>query len=281
MIKQFETISSLQKHLDANREQGKTIGFVPTMGALHDGHLQLIRKAKKENDIVICSIFVNPAQFNNAADLEKYPRSLSTDMALLDKESCDCVFTPSVIEMYPNGNKLLSFDLKGLDTVMEGVFRPGHFAGMITVVHHLFEIVNPHRAYFGEKDFQQLAIVKYMVKQLDKSVEVIGCPTVRELDGLAMSSRNIHLTPIEREHASLIYKTLIACADKKSTHTPEALYQWVKSEIEQTGIFKLEYVAFVNADTLQDLNNWNDANLQRACIAVITSKTRLIDNVEL
>lgn len=279
-MKTFDTIISLQNWL---KEAGlnKTVGFVPTMGALHMGHMQLISKAREENDIVICSVFVNPTQFNNANDLALYPRTISNDISLLQQAGCDALFTPEVSQMYPEGNQLLNIDLGGLDEVMEGVYRPGHFAGMITIVHKLFSVVNPANAYFGNKDFQQLAIVKYMVKQLQLNVNVIGCPTVRETDGLAMSSRNVHLTAEEREKAPVIYQTLKACAEKSKSMNPEQLRQWAKNEIEKTGLFKVEYISFVNAINLKELTQWSSEFPKRACIAVLTSKTRLIDNVAL
>ena len=191
------------------------------------------------------------------------------------------LFAPDVKEMYPEGNKLLDLNLDGFDKVMEGVFRPGHFQGMVTVVHNLLKIVTPDNAYFGEKDFQQLAIVKFMVNQLQLPVAIIGCPTIRETDGLAMSSRNIHLTKAERQQAPLIYETLKKCSSLKSKYTPQELSFHVQQLIEKSGVLKLEYVAFVNATTLHELTQWTTNDSLRVCIAVITSKTRLIDNVEL
>ncbi|MEO8148581.1 MAG: pantoate--beta-alanine ligase [Bacteroidia bacterium] len=280
-IKRFETIESLQSYLDSVRGSNKSIGFIPTMGALHKGHIELINKARNENDIVVSSVFVNPTQFNNQNDLALYPRPVEKDIAMLEKANCDAVFTPPVEAMYPDGNNLLNLDLAGLDKVMEGVFRPGHFAGMITIVHKLFNVVTPRNAYFGEKDFQQLAIIKYMVKQLNMPVSIIGCATVRETDGLAMSSRNIHLTPEEKKQAPVIYNTLNACIDLKNKMNPDQLQHFVKTEIEKSGLFKVEYISFVDAINLSELKDWNSSESQRACIAVTTSKTRLIDNIAL
>lgn len=280
MLLKIETVAELKSYVEAKKASGKTIGFVPTMGALHNGHISLIHQAGV-NDIVICSIFVNPTQFNNVNDLAKYPRTIDSDILLLEDTNCDVLFAPDVKEMYPIGRELIDLDLQGLDRVMEGVFRPGHFQGMITVVYNLFKMVNPDSAYFGEKDFQQLAIVKFMVNKLKLPVKVIGCATVRESDGLAMSSRNIHLTDEERKQATVIYNTIKQCEALKTTTSPHDLHYWVKQQIEQTGVFKLEYVAFVNANTLQELSTWQTNQLMRVCIAVITSKTRLIDNVEL
>jgi len=280
MLLKFETVSELKSFIKSKKDSGKTIGFVPTMGALHQGHISLIEQART-NDIVICSIFVNPTQFNNANDLDKYPRTLDADIQLLEHQHCDVLFAPDVNEMYPEGSKLLDLDLEGFDNVMEGIFRPGHFQGMITVVHNLLTIVTPDKAYFGEKDFQQLAIVKFMVKKLQLPVTIIGCPTVREADGLAMSSRNIHLTIAERQQAPIIYETIKKCASLKGNFTPQQLSNYIKQVIEESGVFKLEYIAFINAATLHELTQWNSEDLLRVCIAVITSKTRLIDNVEL
>lgn len=280
MLLKIETVAELKSFVEAKKASGKTIGFVPTMGALHQGHISLIDQASV-NDIVICSVFVNPTQFNNATDLAKYPRTIDSDILLLEDTNCDVLFAPDVMEMYPNGSELIDLDLQGLDRVMEGVFRPGHFQGMITVVYNLFKMVNPDSAYFGEKDFQQLAIVKFMVNKLKLPVQVIGCATIRESDGLAMSSRNVHLTEEERNQAAIIFTTISKCTVLKDNKTPDELHQWVQQEIEHTGIFKLEYVTFVNALTLQELVNWETNQPLRVCIAVLTSKTRLIDNVEL
>ena len=280
MLLKIETVDELKSYVAAKKALGKTIGFVPTMGALHQGHISLIKQART-NDVVICSVFINPTQFNNESDLAKYPRTLDNDMVLLNGINCDVIFAPDVFEMYPHGNKLLDLNLEGLDLMMEGVFRPGHFQGMITVVYNLFKMVNPDYAYLGEKDFQQLAIVRFMVNQLKLPLQIVGCKTIRESDGLAMSSRNIHLTEQERNEAAIIFNVISKCANLKITCTPNELRQWVQHEIEQSGILKLEYVAFVNASTLQELDNWNAAEPKRVCIAVTTSKTRLIDNVEL
>jgi len=274
------TRQQLLKCIQTARSSSKKIGFVPTMGALHQGHIALIRQAKASCDIVICSIFVNPTQFNNPTDLEKYPRTVAADRALLYEANCDVLFLPEVSELYPDGLQLMPINLNGLDTVMEGVFRPGHFAGMVTVVNHLFYAVMPDVAFFGEKDFQQLAIIKYMVNELNLPISIVACATIRETDGLAMSSRNIHLTTEERKQASVIFKTMEACSKLKSDKTPGQLKQWVKNEIERSGIFGLEYVSFVDAATLQPLQQWQLAP-QRICLAVTTSKTRLIDNMAL
>ena len=275
----FTTVIDLQTALKKDRLDGKKIGFVPTMGALHAGHLSLITRAAAENDIVVCSIFVNPTQFNNATDLEKYPRMPDADIHLLKQAGCDYAFLPSVDEIYPNGKQLLDIHFGPLEKVMEGEFRPGHFKGMATVVNRLFEIVNPHAAYFGKKDFQQLAIVKNMVKQLRLPVNVIGCDTLREEDGLAMSSRNLLLTPPQRKAAPLIFKSMMTAQEFIPFHTVEAVKELVIRYIQQSPLFKVEYFEIVNPDTLQAIHDWNECNQVQACIAVLTEGPRLIDNV--
>ena len=275
----FATVIDLQSTLNADRLEGKKIGFVPTMGALHAGHLSLIAKAAIENDVVVCSIFVNPTQFNNASDLEKYPRMPDEDIHLLKQAGCDYAFLPSVDEIYPNGKHILDIDFGALEKVMEGEFRPGHFKGMATVVNRLFEIVNPHAAYFGKKDFQQLTIVKNMVKQLRLPVNVIGCDTLREEDGLAMSSRNLLLTPPQRKAASLIYNGMMTAQEFIPFHTVEAVKELVIRYIQQSPLLKVEYFEIVNPETLQPIHNWNECNQVQACIAVLTEGPRLIDNV--
>ena len=275
----FATVIDLQAALNKDRIDGKKIGFVPTMGALHAGHLSLIARAAGENDVVVCSIFVNPTQFNNASDLEKYPRMPDADIHLLKQAGCDYAFLPSVDEIYPNGKQLLDIDFGALEKVMEGEFRPGHFKGMATVVNRLFEIVNPEKAYFGKKDFQQLAIVKNMVKQLRLPVNVIGCDTLRQDDGLAMSSRNMLLTPPQRKAAPLIYKGMMTAQEFIPYHTVEAVKELVIRYIQQSPLLKVEYFEIVNPETLQPIQNWSECKEVQACIAVLTEGPRLIDNV--
>lgn len=259
----------------------KIIGFVPTMGALHIGHESLVQQAVQRCHVCVASIFVNPTQFNNAEDLKKYPRTFDSDVAILERNGCHVVFFPSTAEMYPHGLQTEFIDLQGLDLTMEGVHRPGHFAGVVTVVKHLFEIVKPHIAFFGEKDFQQLAIIKYMTHHLQIPVQIVACPTIREQDGLAFSSRNIHLTGEERAAAPLIYDTLMQCHQKKNTMSIEALKSWATARINNSPFLHVEYIEFVNAQTLIPLSEWSTTQPQRVCIAVHTSKTRLIDNAEL
>lgn len=262
-----------------DRLAGYKIGFVPTMGALHAGHLSLIKKAAAENDRVVCSIFVNPTQFNNAADLEKYPRMPDADIHLLKQAGCDYAFLPSEDEIYPNGKQLLDIHFGPLENVMEGEFRPGHFKGMATVVHRLFEIVKPDHAYFGKKDFQQLAIVHNMVKQLGLSVNVIGCDTLREKDGLAMSSRNLLLSPEQRKAAPLIYKALLTAQEFIPHHSVPAVKELVVRYIQQSPLLKVEYFEIVHPETLQSITDWKECPAAQGCIAVLTEGPRLIDNI--
>ena len=269
----------LKVALNSLSSNGSNTGFVPTMGALHKGHLQLINRARKENNVVVCSVFVNPTQFNDKNDLDNYPRTIENDITLLEKAGCDVVFLPQVNDMYPDGVKVLNINLNGLETNMEGAYRPGHFQGMITIVDKLLKTVNARNNYFGEKDFQQLAIIKHYVKQFSLPFNIIGCDTVREEDGLAYSSRNVLLTPEERVAAPVIYKILMQCSDLKKSKNVEALKAWVKEQIDNTMILKVQYISFVDAESLKELNAWTDSENCRACIAVLTSGTRLIDNV--
>ncbi|MEP7169025.1 MAG: pantoate--beta-alanine ligase [Bacteroidota bacterium] len=278
-MKIFKTIEEIQNELRKVRNEKSAIGFVPTMGALHEGHLQLIRQSVNENAITVCSIFVNPTQFNNPDDLEKYPRTVETDVKMLEANKCDIVFIPSVDEMYPDKN-LLDINFGSMETIMEGAFRPGHFKGVATVVKKLFDIVQPDVAYFGEKDFQQLAIIRSLVKKLKMAAKIIGCKTVREKDGLAMSSRNIHLTKVEREKASIIYKSLLTAKDSyQQNFSLDEIKKNVKGEIEKINLFKVQYFEIVNAETLEPISEIKNMFSVQACIAVLTSKTRLIDNI--
>jgi pantoate--beta-alanine ligase len=274
------TIPELHAALGKVREERLSLGFVPTMGALHQGHVSLVRKAVRENDRVIASIFVNPAQFNDPGDLENYPRTPEADAALLEDAGCHYAFFPVVDEMIPD--PLYATDDFGvLEKVMEGAHRPGHFKGMAMIVSKFFELIGPDRAYFGEKDFQQLAIVKEMTRRKGFAVEVIGCQTVREPDGLAMSSRNIHLTHDERKQAPIIYESLAAAAQMIRESTPRETAQMVRDAVEKSGLFKVQYIEFVDSISLLPIESWDPYHEQRACIAVTTSATRLIDNIAL
>lgn len=280
MIKLIHTISETRSAIQKQISEGKTIGFVPTMGALHEGHLVLVRKAAQENDFVVVSIFVNPIQFNNPDDLEKYPRTLEEDIQNLEGTGCCLVFAPSVSEMYPEPD-LTEFDFGELDKVMEGKFRPGHFRGVAIVVKKLLEIVTPHKAYFGEKDFQQLAIIKKMVGLLQLTVEIIPCPIVREADGLAMSSRNARLTAEERLEAPLIHKALAGAKENYSWFIPDGIKQLIRGEIQESNFFRVEYIDIVDTETLQPFDDWMDVEHAVICVAAFIGTVRLIDNIVL
>ena len=249
------------------------------MGALHSGHTSLIEICRKENDICVVSIFVNPTQFNDKKDLQNYPRDLEKDSILLEKTNCDIVFTPSEEEMYPSPD-LRKFDFGTLETVMEGKFRPGHFNGVGQVVSKLFEYVNPDKAYFGEKDFQQLAIIKKMTSDLKLPIKIIGCPIVREDDGLAKSSRNQLLSVEERKKASLISKTLFESRNFVSKKNISDLKKWVIEEINSESIFETEYFEIVNGKNLEPIFSWDECEYIVGCVAVFCNKKiRLIDNI--
>ena len=273
-----KTRKSLDECLSAHRGSFKSVGFVPTMGALHQGHLSLIRQAREESDIVVVSIFVNPTQFNDQKDLERYPRNLDEDIALLKTVSCDILFAPAVEDVYPEpDNRVFDFGL--LDKVMEGAHRPGHFNGVAQVVSRLFEFIRPDKAFFGQKDFQQLVIVRDLVRQLNLGTDIVPCPIVREPDGLAMSSRNRLLTETQRKSAPLIAKTLLeSCNFAKNNSVTETL-NFVKGKIQDDENLKLEYFQIVDGNTLQSVDNWQESNYIVGCIAVYIGEIRLIDNV--
>ncbi len=273
----FKTKGEIREYLKAKKKDGVAIGFVPTMGALHEGHLSLFREAKDENDIVVGSIFVNPTQFNNSSDLENYPRTLEKDLKMLEEEGCDVVFNPTVEEMYPEPDNT-EFDFGGLDKVMEGKFRPGHFNGVASVVKKLFEIVEPDRAYFGLKDYQQLLIIHKMIKSFNLPVELVPCPIVREKNGLAMSSRNELLSKSERKQASLIYKTLKFVKVQAGFQPIHELKNYVEREFKRKNI-KLEYFEIVDMYTLEPLKTWLGSKNVIACIAAYVGNVRLIDNI--
>lgn len=272
-----KTISELDAALAVVK--GQKVGFVPTMGALHEGHLQLVKRAVAECDYCVVSIFVNPTQFNNASDLAKYPRTLEADLAMLQAVGCNLVFAPEKNAMYADNELQTTFEynFEGLDEVMEGKFRPGHFNGVVQVVSKLFNLVKPTKAYFGEKDFQQLAIIHHMVKTLGFDVEVIDCPIVRETSGLAMSSRNERLTVEQRENAAHISKVLFESQTKTTTMTPAELMAWVTSEINKNPYLETEYFDIVDSKTLQTIQQWNTAAV--GCVAVFCGEVRLIDNI--
>ncbi|WP_456376495.1 pantoate--beta-alanine ligase [Lutibacter sp.] len=276
----FAKIKSVQQKIKSLKK-GTSIGFVPTMGALHEGHLSLIKQAKKENDIVVVSIFVNPTQFNKQEDLINYPKTIDVDLSLLKSVFCDIVFTPTAQEIYRNNITSKSFNFDGLEHQMEGKFRDGHFDGVGTIVKRLFEIVTPHKAYFGEKDFQQLQIIKKMVVKNQIPVKIIGCEIFREKDGLAMSSRNSRLTKEHRKVAPLIYKILQKVKTEFGTKNALDILDLVENEFKNQPLLELEYFEIANEDTLQPIKNIEPKQKYRAFIAVFAGKIRLIDNISL
>jgi pantoate--beta-alanine ligase len=275
----FKKVADLQRWLDDERALGRSVGFAPTMGALHDGHLELVRMAKRECDRAVVSIFVNPTQFNDPGDLEKYPRTPENDVALLLTADCDALFIPPVEEVYPPGVDLnIQLDFGQLEKVMEGEFRPGHFKGMATVVHRLLDIVRPHRLYMGQKDFQQLSIVRDMLRQLDSPVELVMCPTRRESDGLAMSSRNVRLSPDMRAAAPVIHQTLQWAGTAFQTLPAADVQAQAREKLRAAGL-RPEYFDLVDGITLLPVGHWADSSFVVACTAVFAGAVRLIDNL--
>lgn len=278
-MKLIQTIQELRTELDALRKEGKTIGLVPTMGALHAGHASLVKRAVAENDVVVVSDFVNPTQFNDKNDLLKYPRTLDADCKLLEECGASFVFAPSVEEIYREPDTR-QFSYAPLDTVMEGKFRPGHFNGVCQIVSKLFLIVEPTRAYFGEKDFQQLAIIREMVRKYPFNLEIVGCPIVREADGLALSSRNARLSDEQRIQALQISKTLFASVEYAQTHTLAETKAFVESAISTAEGLRLEYFEIVDGNSLQTVCDWKDGSYIVGCITVFCGEVRLIDNIK-
>ncbi len=278
-MKLVHTIKELQSELNALRSIGKTIGLVPTMGALHAGHASLVKRAVAENDVVVVSDFVNPTQFNDRNDLIKYPRTLDADCELLEKVGASFVFAPSVEEIYPEPDTR-QFSYAPLDTVMEGKFRPGHFNGVCQIVSKLFMIVEPDRAYFGEKDFQQLVIIREMVKQMEFKLQIVGCPIVREEDGMALSSRNARLLPEEREYALNISQTLFKSRTFAASHTVAETQKFVEDAIAASKGLRLEYFEIVDGNNLQKIASWEDTEYAVGCITVFCGEVRLIDNIK-
>jgi pantoate--beta-alanine ligase len=272
-------INDLRAILDSKLEEGLSIGFVPTMGALHEGHLSLVEKAGEQTGFVVVSIFVNPTQFNDKGDLDRYPRDLQKDVDLLTPTACQLVFAPNAEEVYPEPDTR-QFNFGTLEQVMEGKFRPGHFNGVAQVVSRLFDIVQPDKAFFGQKDFQQLAIINEMVRKLNLSVEIIPCPIIREADGLAMSSRNMLLTSEQRQNAVHISATLFEAANKIGILSVQELCSWVTNCINENEYLNTEYFEIVNAQTLLPMENWSDPGEKIGCIAVQCGKIRLIDNIK-
>jgi pantoate--beta-alanine ligase len=274
-MKVVHTVAALERLL---RQEGKTVGFVPTMGALHEGHAALVRRCAAENEICAVSIFVNPTQFNNPDDLRLYPRTPEKDYELLESIGADVLFAPSVEEVYSAPDERV-FDFGLLDKVMEGAFRPGHFNGVAQVVSKLFAFVKPDKAYFGEKDFQQLAIVKALVKQLNLRVEIVEVPTVRESSGLAMSSRNQRLSEEQRVHAAAIYRIMRESVLLAGERSPEQVVRFVTESVNKVPGLRVEYFAIVDGNSLWPVSSWRDSGNSVGAIAVYCGDVRLIDNI--
>ena len=275
----FKKVADLQAWLAERQKTGQNIGFVPTMGALHRGHLELIRLAGQRGDLSVASIFVNPTQFNDPQDLDKYPRMPERDASLLLGAGCDALFIPAVEEVYPPGLDLaVRLDFGPLERVMEGVFRPGHFAGMATVVKRLLDIVQPQHLYMGQKDFQQLSIVRSMLQQLHSPIELVMCPTVREADGLAMSSRNVRLRPDMRAAAPTIYQSLLAARQAFKTESVQTVQIRALQQMREAGL-QPEYFEVVDGFTLLPVDHWADSPFVVACTAAFAGEVRLIDNL--
>lgn len=276
----LRNLSEAQMLINELKKQKRSIGFVPTMGALHQGHISLVEQAKAQNDFILVSIFVNPTQFNNSEDLEKYPRTEAEDTFLLEKAGVDAVFIPSVEDMYPQGANSQSFQLNGLENQMEGKFRPGHFDGVGTIVNRFFEIIQPTKAYFGEKDFQQLRIIQQMVENLNLDLEIVPVAIKREEDGLAMSSRNKRLTEEMRSESPIIYQILQKAKDFLVNNSIEATKKMVEKEFATTNL-ELEYFEIADENTLESVSEFDSSHNIRAFIAVFAGEIRLIDNLKL
>lgn len=271
-------VLELRQKLDACRQKGQCVGLVPTMGALHAGHASLVRRSVAENDVTVVSVFLNPTQFNDKSDLERYPRTLEADCALLEQCGAQIVFAPSVEEVYPEPDTRV-FSYPPTDSVMEGAFRPGHFNGVCQVVSKLFMFVEPDRAYFGEKDFQQIAVIRRMVEDLELPVEIVPCPVIREESGLAMSSRNTLLTPDERELAANIYRIL---HESTTLHqSVSATHDFVVQAIDAIDGLEVQYYNIVDGKSLADVSSWDESDDIVGCITVFCGHTpiRLIDHI--
>lgn len=278
-MKIVNSIQELKRYLAGERQNNKQIGFVPTMGALHNGHLSLAKCCVEENDVCVVSIFVNPTQFNDKNDLATYPRTFESDCALLEKAGCDYVFAPSEAEMYPEPDTR-TFDFGTVSAVMEGARRPGHFNGVAQIVSKLFYAVEPDNAYFGEKDFQQIAVIRAMVKQLNMPVKINACPILREADGLALSSRNIRLTPEQRQKAPLIARTLKESTNFAAGKSVQEVIDFVINTINVDPVMQVEYYEIVDGNTMESIENWSDTDYAVGCITVYCGDVRLIDNIK-
>lgn len=271
-------VNELEKAVEAFRIEGKSIGLVPTMGALHQGHLSLVERCRRENDVVVVSVFVNPTQFNNKEDLRTYPRTEDADKSLLAGAGCDIVFMPTVEEVYPEPDTRV-FDLGPVAEVMEGAMRPGHFNGVAQIVSKLFMMVKPDRAYFGEKDFQQIAVIRQMVKTEWFKLQIVACPIVREADGLALSSRNVRLSPEARQTAPAIYRTLQESLDYAKSHTVAETQKFVTDRINSFPEMEVEYYQIVDGTTLMPVTDWDESNYIVGCVTAYCGGVRLIDNI--
>lgn len=279
-MKIFNDIQSLQTFVDLCKGEGKSVGFVPTMGALHEGHLSLVEQALQRCDVCVVSVFVNPTQFNDKKDLETYPRTFDSDASLLAVAGATAVFHPSVEVMYPADEEVRNdYAVGRVAEVMEGAHRPGHFQGVMQVVQRLFDIVCPDVAFFGEKDFQQIAVIRAMCRLVDSPVDIIACPIVREDDGLAMSSRNVRLSKEERSYAPSIYRVLRESLDYARTHSPKETIVWVTENINAVPTLRVEYFEIVDSVTLEALTAWKDSDAPHGCITVFCGEVRLIDNI--
>ncbi|KGO01115.1 pantoate--beta-alanine ligase [Porphyromonas sp. COT-290 OH3588] len=277
-MKVFNSAAELQAYITTERTAGRTVGFVPTMGALHAGHISLVKRALQECDRCVVSVFVNPTQFNDPKDLATYPRTFEADALLLAEAGADAVFHPSVEEVYPERDERI-FEVGRVAEVMEGAHRPGHFNGVMQVVSRLFDIVRPDKAFFGDKDFQQIAVVRAMVRLIGSPVQIVDCPIVREADGLALSSRNVRLTPEQRSIAPNIYRTLRESLDFAKEHTPKETELWVINQLNAIEQLRVEYYEIVDADSLERVESWQDSLRIQGCITVFCGEVRLIDNI--
>jgi pantoate--beta-alanine ligase len=280
-MERYYSLEDLEQQLESLRKNGQTIGLVPTMGALHEGHMSLIERGLEVADTMVCSIFVNPTQFNEAADLNKYPRTEDQDCKLLEEIGCDLVFLPEVARIYPENHVAKAIEYLGLDQVMEGAYRLGHFDGVVEVVARLFDIVSPDFACFGEKDFQQLAVVRQLVVQHDYPVEILPCPIIREPHGLAMSSRNERLTAKQREQAAILFATLKELKGLVTVMNPDEVAGWGREQFRRLDFCELEYLEVAESETLQPIYRWHECESARAFVAVRFGEIRLIDNMEI
>ncbi len=276
----FTSVDKLQEQLKSHKNNDQSIGFVPTLGALHQGHLSLIQHAKETSDVVVASIFVNPTQFDDKSDFENYPKTIEQDIALLQSIHCDYLFLPTLDEVYPNGPILTEkYALDSLENILEGATRPGHYQGVAQVVHRLLNIVQPNFLFLGQKDYQQVLIIRNMIIEKQIPTEVVMCPIVREEDGLAMSSRNRRLSPQAREVAPELYKTLLSCKTNYKDFTVAELKEWAMANLNAEPLIQVDYIAFCNADNLEIIHDWSEAKNALVLGAIFLDPIRLIDNI--